>query len=106
MLEQSGNLGTVPCVGDAHVFSVGQERCQCGSSSRHQKLDDHPARRSDLTALDDRIRHLERIAALRHPELYRDPEGTFRQLANQGGLSEPVPVEEDAPKVAGQEYDD
>jgi len=67
---------------------------------------DPPAHRSDLTALDDRLRHLERIAALRHSDLYGDPEGTARQLAGQGGLSEPVAVEADAPKVAGQEYDD
>lgn len=56
-------------------------------------IDDAP-RRDDtsclLAEIDDRIRHLERIAALRHPELYGDPEGAARQLAGQSEPTAPT----------------
>jgi hypothetical protein len=45
--------------------------------------------RTRVETLDDRVRHLEHIAAPRHPELYADPEATERQLASQGGLDAP-----------------
>jgi hypothetical protein len=49
------------------------------------------------SALDDRLRHLERIAALRHPELYENPEATARQLTGQRGSGiDPLPPDHPA----------